>query len=823
MRGRYLVAAGAVALLGAAGAVWLVSRSNHTDDKVWILSIAVVGTLSFTFSGLFAIWRRPENRTGLLLVATGSLWLLSALTTANNAWTFTLGFIFNSAAFGVFGHLLLAFPSGKLESRFYRLLVIVIWFDLIVPAVALLLVGGTDRTCGEACPDSTITVWQSDTAADVILALASIAALSVVLVVLFALAQRWRRASPTLRRSLGPVYATSALTLVLLLVALGVSEFSQRTGRPIELMALAMLAAVPFSFLAGILKSRLARSGVADLLLELNHGTPIRDALARTLRDPTLDIAYWLPESGRYVSADGKPLAEGDGNRHVTLVEHGGRPTAALLHDPLLADEPELVDATAAAAGLWLDNERLQAKLRAQIEFLETIVNASPSLLCSLDREGRIVNLNEASLVASGYDDEEQVRWQPFWDVFVSSEEREGSRMRFEEAAPFHKKAGFEHTFVNRAGQELTIAWSTAPLYDDQGNVRNVVCGGLDVTERQLQHKQLQASQQRLEAVIEASPVAIAEYALDDTITRWNPAAEHMFGWSAAEIVGGKPRHIPRERAGELAELFRRVRSGEIYNNVETVRTRKDGAKIVVEASAAPLKDTSGNVVGHMVMFADVTLRRRQEEEIRASRARIVEAGDEARRRLERNLHDGAQQRLVALSLSLRLAQAKLDSDPETAARVLDSARDELAAALDELRELARGIHPAVLTDRGLPAALEALASRSPIPIEIETPDEELPRPVEAAAYYVIAEALANVAKYAGASGATVRVSREDGRARVEVGDDGVGGADPGAGSGLRGLTDRVEALGGTLWIESPAGGGTRVTAEIPLQPASQE
>jgi PAS domain S-box-containing protein len=315
--------------------------------------------------------------------------------------------------------------------------------------------------------------------------------------------------------------------------------------------------------------------------------------------------------------------------------------------------------------------------------------------------------------------------------------------------------------------------------------------------------------------------VAIAEYALDDTITRWNPAAEHMFGWSAAEIVGGKPRHIPRERAGELAELFRRVRRGEIYNNVETVRTRKDGAKIVVEASAAPLKDTSGNVVGHMVMFADVTLRRRQEEEIRASRARIVEAGDEARRRLERNLHDGAQQRLVALSLSLRLAQAKLDSDPETAARVLDSARDELAAALDELRELARGIHPAVLTDRGLPAALEALASRSPIPIEIETPDEELPRPVEAAAYYVIAEALANVAKYAGASGATVRVSREDGQARVEVGDDGIGGADPVAGSGLRGLTDRVEALGGTLWIESPAGGGTRVTAEIPLQPAS--
>ena len=469
MRGRVLAAAGAVALLGAAGAVWLVSQSDHTDDKVWITSIAVIGTLSFVFSGLFAIWRRPENRTGLLMVATGCLWLLSALTTANNAWVFTLGFVFNSAAFGAFGHLLLAFPTGRLESRFHRLLVLVIWFDLIVPAFALLLVGGTDRTCTGDCPDSTITVWQSDPAARVILAFASIAALSIVVVVLFALAQRWRHASPTLRRALGPVYATSAITLLLLLVALGVSEFSNRVARVVELMSLAALAVVPVSFLAGVLKSRLARSGVADLLLELTQGTPIKDALARTLNDPTLDIAYWLPETGRYVSADGKPLQEGDGSRHVTLVEHAGRPTAALLHDPMLVDEPELIEATAAAAGLWLDNERLQAKLRAQIEFLETIVNASPSLLCSLDREGRIVNLNHASRVASGYLDEEEVRWLPFWDVFVSPEEREGSRTLFEEAAPFHREAGFEHTFVNRAGQVLTIAWSTAPSTTSRG------------------------------------------------------------------------------------------------------------------------------------------------------------------------------------------------------------------------------------------------------------------------------------------------------------------------------------------------------------------
>ena len=226
-----------------------------------------------------------------------------------------------------------------------------------------------------------------------------------------------------------------------------------------------------------------------------------------------------------------------------------------------------------------------------------------------------------------------------------------------------------------------------------------------------------------------------------------------------------------------------------------------------------------GAVVSHVALFADITDRKRQEEELRASRARIVKAGDEARRRLERNLHDGAQQRLVALSLTLRLAQSRVGPDPDAAHAVLESAREELAAALDELRELARGIHPAVLTDRGLAAALEALAARLPIPVEIETPEVELPQAVEAAAYYVVAEALANVIKYARASVVDVRVTSNETSARVEVVDDGVGGADPVTGSGLRGLSDRVAALEGTLEVDSPPTGGTRITAEIPLDP----
>ena len=243
----------------------------------------------------------------------------------------------------------------------------------------------------------------------------------------------------------------------------------------------------------------------------------------------------------------------------------------------------------------------------------------------------------------------------------------------------------------------------------------------------------------------------------------------------------------------------------------------KDGSVRIVAWSAREILGMEGRTVV-LVSGADVTERREQEEEIRASRSRIVEAGDEARRRLERNLHDGAQQRLVALALSLRLAQSKVSADPAGAEQVLVSAREELAAALDDLRELARGIHPAVLTDRGLGAAVEALATRSPVPVDVETTEEPLPRAVEAAAYYVIAESLANVSKYAEASEVTVRVSHDNGCARIEVADDGVGGADAAGGSGLRGLADRVAALEGTLTVESPPGGGTRVSAEIPLR-----
>jgi signal transduction histidine kinase len=206
-------------------------------------------------------------------------------------------------------------------------------------------------------------------------------------------------------------------------------------------------------------------------------------------------------------------------------------------------------------------------------------------------------------------------------------------------------------------------------------------------------------------------------------------------------------------------------------------------------------------------------------EELRGSRARIVDAGRRERQRLERNLHDGAQQRLIALSLELSLLEEKLASDADATAR-LASARREIGASLEELREVARGLHPAVVSGHGLAVALEQLVANAAVPVRLTVSiGSRLPEALEVAAYYLVSESLANVGKYAQASSATVEVMRRATDVVVEIVDDGVGGADEERGSGLRGLADRVEALGGRLRVWSPTGGGTRIRAEMPCAP----
>jgi signal transduction histidine kinase len=270
---------------------------------------------------------------------------------------------------------------------------------------------------------------------------------------------------------------------------------------------------------------------------------------------------------------------------------------------------------------------------------------------------------------------------------------------------------------------------------------------------------------------------------------------------AAVELPEDGSRAVTRlEHAGE--PLAAMVHDTSLLEEPELVRAAGAAARLALE-NARLQAETRAQLV-----------------QVKESRVRIVASADEERRRIERDLHDGAQQRLAALALQLRTAQRRLGSqeaDPAVEA-LLESAVSELQAANEELRELVRGVYPAILTEDGLAAALESLALRSPFPIELDVVEGRFAPQVEATAYFVACEALANVAKHARASKAAVSVSRRDGLLCVEVADDGVGGAQPATGSGLTGLGDRVEALGGRLRIQSPPAGGTRILGEIPCE-----
>ena len=282
----------------------------------------------------------------------------------------------------------------------------------------------------------------------------------------------------------------------------------------------------------------------------------------------------------------------------------------------------------------------------------------------------------------------------------------------------------------------------------------------------------------------------------------------------------GAPARVDYEKEPPAVQAM--LRSDGVASGVAAPIVVSGGLWGAVSISVAAPDDFGAGVETQVAKFTNLVAvalaNAEAREQLTASRARIVQAGDAERRRLERNLHDGAQQRFVSLALGLRLAQSQLTADPAAAADLLAQASEELALGLKELRELAHGIHPAILTDRGLAAAVDALAARATLPVEVDgLPSERLPEPIEAAAYYVVSESLTNVAKYAAARRAQVDVAHRDGVLVVEVSDDGVGGADPGGGSGLRGLSDRVEALGGRLRVSSERGVGTTVRAELPL------
>ena len=680
-----------VAVVEPVVASLLIAVSHREPHKILAGALEITAGLSFVAAGAIAMRRRPDNRTGFYLVAVGYLWFLGALVDANNDVVYAVGAFTHNLAYVPFAALVLSFPTGRLARRADRLIVLAsAVFVLAVPPLLLLF---ADRPPGcSLCGTSPIVVYRSHALETTVDVLTSVLAVAIIAVILAVLVRRWHSASAARRRILGPIYLSSYAALVALLLGNAFADFSTTVADIVGPIFLVLFNAVSFAYLFGILRSRLARGPVAELVVAIGEGAPLRDAIADALNDPSLELAYWIEARRCFVDREGHPFELPLAG--ATLVERDGRRVGALVHDESLHTEPELVESVAAAAALALDNERLQTELRVQYDLLTTVVDTAPSLLMIIDPAGRVANLNVATVYASGYDDEEEVRGRFFWDVFIGPHEREAVIGRFHDAAPEFPPSEYENVFTNARGEELVIAWRSAPLRDDSGEVVGIVAGGLDVTER-----------------------------------------------------------------------------------------------------------------------------KRHEEEVRASRARLVAAADGERRRLERNLHDGAQQRLVSLSLALRLAQSKSATDPQATSDILAGASEELALALEELRELARGIHPAVLTDRGLTAALEGLAARSPLPVELTPLERPLPESIEAAAYYVVSESLANVVKHAGASAVEVRLHAHNGSLVVEVEDDGCGGADPAGGSGLRGLADRLAALDGELRLERPAGGGTRVVAAIPLEP----
>ena len=274
------------------------------------------------------------------------------------------------------------------------------------------------------------------------------------------------------------------------------------------------------------------------------------------------------------------------------------------------------------------------------------------------------------------------------------------------------------------------------------------------------------------------------------------------------------------EVGGRVAALMRElgIRSG--AGGPIFLRGRVWGAVTAVWPGDVPLPAGAEDRVAAFAELVSYAIENAEtRNELAASRARLVEAADEARRRIERDLHDGAQQRLVAAALELTLLGRRIEHDPAGARQILARAREQLDGGLGELRDLARGIHPTVLTERGLRAALDSLVQRAPLPVELDAAlPERLETAIEAAAYFLVSEALTNAAKHARAESVSVNVAAADGTLVITIADDGVGGADAGGGSGLRGLVDRVQAVGGRLEVSSPPGEGTRLCARLPLR-----
>ena len=569
------------AILAGAGAVWLAAHGGADRPTEPGPYLTLLVGASLIGSGLASWQARPDNRLGSVMVLTGFAWFAGLLSEAKNAPLYTLGVAVQYAFIAGFIYIVLSFPSGKLRGPLDRALVAVaVVLALGLQVLAMLFGNGHGLRCGGGCGDNLLQVFHDNQLSLALLDAQRVLGAVLTLAALSVLTIRWLRASRPQRREVTWVLLAGNATLVALTATVVDDLLGDPLGSTPAKIWFLTIATVPIAIVATFVRRRLARGSVAGLVVRLGGPTEpgdLRAALARALGDPSLELAYWFPAEARYVTGDGRPVEApaADSGRSSTVVERDGTPIAMLLHDPALEHNSGLVQSVCAAAGLALENERLQAELRA-----------------------RLVELN-------------------------------------------------------------------------------------------------------------------------------------------------------------------------------------------------------------------------------ASRARLVEATDAERRRIERDLHDGTQQRLVSIAMSLGLLESKLPADPGGAAPIVREARGALAAALEELRELSQGIHPTLLAERGLPVALDELCRRAGLPAHLRISlNARLPDQVESAAYYLASEALTNAAKHSHGNEIRVDVSYDGHTLTVEVADDGIGGAAvggwAGSGSGLRGLSDRVEALGGRFTVSSPPGRGTRLRAEIP-------
>jgi PAS domain S-box-containing protein len=468
---------------------------------------------------------------------------------------------------------------------------------------------------------------------------------------------------------------------------------------------------------------------------------------------------------------------------------------------------------------------------------MEAILECVAQPVWVVDHDGMVVFVNPAGLAALGYEDLSKLRGR-FGHDAIHYKHRDGSPYPAEDC-PMTKVRGTgatitieEDWFVRRDGSMFPVSYTSTPI--DMPDGPGAVVAFKDVEEQREAEQALREREAILAKV--GQPVWVTDAA--GRFHYANPAALAALGFEELSDLVGKPAHqtvhykypdgspFPEEDC----PLVRARKAGETLQDAEDWLVRKDGSIVRITYSSAPFELPDG--VGAVTAFSDVEEQRRAEqaarerdvaqaraEELRVARRRIIEAADAARAQLERDLHDGAQQQFVSAMLQLQLAERRAETDPEAARKLRTQALEQARTGVDELRRLAAGIHPAILADRGLGPAVEALASRLPLPVSVvRTPDVRLPTAVEASVYFFVSEALTNVVKHADARSATVSIGAVNGALTVEVGDDGVGGARAAGGSGLRGLGDRVGALDGTLEVESPPGGGTLLRAWIPLR-----